>query len=188
MFREIGRRQTKEVGGKLWCPGDTDFGGIYFGKHILLQWYWCWPMPFWISNRSWPHLPVDQHKAPPISRQVSICPPETPAYPWIQTWQTEGPELDPIHLWAGTSPKTHPHDPCIHWHGDLATPTIRVTPAPGPPGFYGQKPWDPASLTSRLALALDTASTICAWELALNHLGPLIQLPWIQPHPPMGQQ
>lgn len=35
MLRDIGRRQTKEVGGRLWCPGDTDFGGIYFGEHIL---------------------------------------------------------------------------------------------------------------------------------------------------------
>lgn len=106
--------------------------------------------------------------------------------PWTQTWQTEGQNLTPSTCGLALALR-HPHGPCIHWHGDLATTTIRVTPAPGPPGFYGQKPWDPASLTSRLALALDRASTICAWGLALEiTLDPSYSCPWIQPHPPMG--
>lgn len=124
MLRDIGRRQTKEVGGRFWCPGDTDFGGIYCGEHILPWGYWCRPMPPWISTRTWPHLPV---KVPPISRPASICPPETPYIPEPRPGNQRAQNLTPstcglalalghtLMAPAATGMETWPHPPA-GWH------------------------------------------------------------------------
>lgn len=137
--------------------------------------------------------------APPTSWSAQSSNLLAGKFPYVPPWdscilpeprleQTEASEPDPIHLWAGTSPKTHPHGPCIHWHGDLAMTTIRILNLQDPRVLMVRNPGIQASLTSRLALALDRASTICAWGPALNHLGPSYSCPESSPHPPMGQQ
>lgn len=167
----------------------TDFGGIYFGKHILLQGGQCWPMPFWISNRSLaPTTEVDRATKAHLlagkahmSLRLLHTPESRPGKQRAQnlTPTTCGLALALRHTLmapASTGMGTWPHPPS----GDISLQD--------PQGSMVRNPGIQPSLTSRLASSLDRASTICAWGLALNHLGPLIQLPWIQPHPPMGQQ